>query len=218
MVAAFLASVGIPANAVAQSCGVAIGRDLAVAVGWASWDVAESAGPSVGADFATSFRAVPLEVRAGARGTLLDGADALMVRAVAAAPIPVPYLGRFRLCGTVHGGASRVSPEGWDATSLAGGIGLRLAGSLGIPGGNGTGARRVEPYLEVRGLGAWTTGTLFGAELGKGGLSVGGAAGVTAAVGRVTVRAAGTVDGFDPGLGFTPYPALAAELAVGYRF
>ena len=131
---------------------------------------------------------------------------------VVTAAVAVPVLRKLGLvlCGTAHGGVGRVALGDDEATTLAGGLGLRLAAPIGL------GSLAATPFAELRGLAAQTTGTDL--EVDASGLSLGGAFGVQVRVGPITLRLAGAIDGFDEGLGATPYPNRSVEAVAGFRF
>ncbi|MEJ2501882.1 MAG: hypothetical protein P8177_00980 [Gemmatimonadota bacterium] len=200
----------LPAGAGAQACGLAGGSGLVAAAGYARYDLGGgTSGATAGAD-ATLATSVT-EVQAGYRHLFLDAAsDPDVGRATVA--VPVTRLAGLTVCPVAHGGLSRLSLGEDAATILAGGAGVRVAtrGGLGI--------MDATPYAEVRGLAATTTGTVFGADVDASGYSVGGALGVHLVAGAFTLRIEGAIDGFDDGLGPTPYPNQSIELGAGIRF
>lgn len=195
-----------PTTAAAQACGILPG--VAVAGGYVSYPVAGgTSGMAVGADVALDVSSVAAEV--GYRRILLDGdaADPDVLRAVVA--YPAVRVEGVAICAVAHGGMTRFTYESDTGMVAAGGLGVRLS-----PAGVST----LRPYLSVRGLGARATGTVLGLDVDASGLSVGAEAGVTAVLGPAAVRVSGTLDGFDDGLGITPYPGTSAELAIQLRF
>lgn len=201
-----LALLLVPAAVSAQACGIVPGVSLSG--GYASYRVSGgTSGVTVGADVA--IEATSLGVQLAYRRVMLDGetADPDVVRA--AVTYPVIRLAGIDLCAVGHGGVARFSFEGDAGAVMAGGIGATLAPSMAGP---------VQPFLSVRGLGARTTGTVLGLEIDASGLSFGAEAGIALLFGPAAIRVSGTLDGFDDGLGITPYPGHSAELAVQLRF
>lgn len=195
-----------PAGATAQTCGPAPGVQLAG--GYVDYRVAGgTSGAAAGLDAA--FAAGPAAVRIGYRHLLLagDGANPDAVRAMAS--FPALEMEGIRLCGDAHAGFSRFARGGDDSVVLTAGLGATLTPAE--PG-------RFRPYISVRGLGAQSVGTVLGVDIGAGGLAVGVEAGVEGSRGPLSFRLAVSRDGFDDGLGVTPFPRTAVELAVGYLF
>jgi len=124
--------------------------------------------------------------------------------------VPVTRLRGLGVCAVVHAGGSRFVADEDEGTVLAGGLGLRLEAPLA--GG------AVLPFVEARGLGATLTGELLGTDVSESGASLGGEVGIDAAAGPLVLRAAASLDGFDGGLGVTPYPDRLFRVAVGFRF
>jgi hypothetical protein len=124
--------------------------------------------------------------------------------------VPVARATGFGVCAVAHGGVSRFSAETDEGTVLAGGLGLRVEAPLADG--------RVVPFAEARGLGATLSGELLGLDVSASGASFGGEAGVEAAFGSVVFQTAVSLDGFDGGLGITPYPDRLLRLALGLRF
>lgn len=200
------AALAAPAGADAQTCGV---RAAVSAVGgYASYDIAGGIdGPQLGADVSVDAAAVGL--RLGVRTVVLEGEapDPLLARVQVSAPII--SFAEMDVCGDVHAGISRFSFSDDTGTVLAGGIGLTVAPATPGP---------IRPWLSVRGLAGWTSGTILDFAVDETGLSLGAEAGVAIRSGALSVRLVGAGDGFDGGLGPTPYPELSAELAIGYHF
>lgn len=199
-----LAAALAPTATAAQSCGITPG--VAVTGAFVSHRVGGGVtGPAVGADLA--FSAAPARVRLGYRHTRFagDAADPHTVRVEVA--YPAARMGALALCAVGHGGGT-VFTLGDDA-------GLVLAGGLGVTLASDAGAYR--PFVSVRGLAARTTGTVLGIGVDATGLSLGVEAGAAASFGALDVRLTGALDGFDNGLGVTPYPAYSVELAFHYR-
>lgn len=195
-----------PAAGAAQACGIVPG--VSAGGGYVSYRVAGgTSGVALGGDVALDIS--PVTAQVGYRRILLDGdaADPDVIRAVVA--YPAVRLEGVAICGVVHGGLTRFTYDSDAGAVLAGGLGVAVSP---------VGASPLRPYLSVRGLGARATGTVLGLDVDASGLSVGVEAGVTALVGPAAVRVSGTVDGFDDGLGITPYPNTSAELAVQLRF
>lgn len=201
-----------------QACGVATGRGAAAHGGYVQYDLgAGVSGAMIGLDVTSVSRPAVLpgqrfESRLGYRTILLEpGPNPHIVRQVSAMEIPITPL-RFSLCPALHAGGSWVTIDDEPSFALAGGLGLRVAGT--ILAGAGTAV----PYAEVRGLAAYSTGTVFDIEVEGTGLAVGVEAGLLAAFGRLTLQATASLDGLDGGLGLTPYPRAAGELSAGVRF
>lgn len=209
------AAPAFPGGLEAQECGLAPAPGVMVTVGQVSYDQLQKvSGPTYGV--AAVLPLSTIAVQGGYRRAALGGADADIGRLAVTVPLPAHLLplplGSLAVCGTGHAGAARL-PVGSDAMLvLAGGAGLRLA--LPFP----IGAARGVSWGEVRGLAGRSTGSLFGWDVGATGLALGVEGGLGATLGRVTLGVAGSLDGFDDGLGITPYPNAAAELAVGIRF
>lgn len=209
------AGAALPAGLLAQECGLAPGVGVLTTAGGASYDqLQDVSGGIYGIDAALPVGTV--SVQAGYRRALLGAADADMVRVTVALPVPARLLplplGPLTVCGIGHAGAARL-PVASDATLvMAGGAGLRLA--LRLPAGRA----RTVTWGEVRGLAGRSTGSLFGWDVRATGMAVGVEGGVRATFSRMTLSIAGAVDGFDDGLGITPYPNAAAELGLGIRF
>lgn len=203
----------MPGSLGAQQCGLLPGAGVAVAVGQASYELLdEVSGRMYGVDGAFSLSNVSLQ--AGYRRAQLGRGDADIGRLAIALPLPTGLLplGPIAICGSGHAGAARL-PVGEDGTTVvAGGLGLRVAASLPLGGVHAV------PYGEVRGLAARSSGSLFGWDVGASGLAVGVEGGVRATLGLVTLSVAASLDGFDDGLGITPYPDTAVEVGVGIRF
>lgn len=195
-----------PVSARAQSCAAA--PELALATGYASYRVADgTAGPALGADAA--FQAGSMGVRVRYRRVLLDGdaPDPDVIRG--SATYPTVRIGNIMICADLHAGVSRFRLNTDVGAVLAGGGGLTLTPAVSGP---------VRPWLSVRGLGGWATGTILGLEINATALAAGVEAGVAARVGSVSVRVTAARDGFDDGLGVTPYPRDSYEITVGYHF
>lgn len=207
-----LAAAVVPAKVAAQSCGLIGGTGLAASAGFTTYDVGGgTSGPAYGVDGGLALAGA--SARVGYRRMDLESRGADLGRVAIAVPIPLPFdPGRVTLCGAGHAGAARMPLDDESTTVLAGGAGLRIA--IGLPVGGG----RAVPYGEVRGLAARSTGALFGIDVGASGMAVGLEGGIQAAFGSMTLRLAASVDGFDDGLGITPYPNTAAEIALGVRF
>lgn len=213
LAAAALALAGAPLDpAAAQGCGLTHGTGVEPVLGVATHDIRGGlSGPTLGAGAGFAMPRASGRVEYGR--TFLDGPDPDGVRFAGALPLP-RFLqpGGLTVCAVAHGGAARLSAEDVGTTVIAGGLGLRLARPL-APGG-------VPMWVhgEVRGLGARATGNILGVDVDEMGLSLGVAAGVRAALGRVAISLTGSLDGFDAGLGLTPYPRSAAEMGLGILF
>lgn len=196
----------MPAALAAQVCGVTPGVTATGAL--VSYDVADgTSGTAVGGDAA--LKAGPVVVGAGYRRVLLDGdaAEPDVVRGVVAVPIgQVMGLGA---CATGHVGGTLFSLEDDSGGIIAGGFGVTIATSARGP---------IQPFISVRGLAAQAGGTVLDVDVDASGLAVGIEAGAVAAVGRLVLRVAGSLDGFDDGLGVTPYPNQSVEVGLGFRF
>lgn len=200
------AVLGGPGAVRAQSCET--GSELALAAGYVSHAVAGGTpGAALGADAA--FQAGELGVRVRYRRMLLDGdaPDVDMVRGSAA--YPVVRVGEIVACLDAHAGVSWFGRNDDVGAVLAGGGGLTLTPATG---------GSIRPFLSVRGLGGWATGTVLGVDIDATGLAVGVEAGAAARFGPVSLRVTLARDGFDGGLGATPYPTDSYEITVGYHF
>lgn len=204
---AALAAAG-PSAAHAQRCGV--GRAwVGAAGGYAHYDVAGGTNATeVGADLGLHLGGVAFQ--AGYRRILPESGIADPDGVRLSLGIPVMDVVGLGVCLVGHGGGTRYAAEGETGTTAVGGFGLRLERSLA--------SGRVLPFVEVRALGASLTGEALGIDVDATGYSVGGEGGVEAALGGLRVAGAVSVDGFDPGLGVTPYPALGIRLGLGLRF
>jgi hypothetical protein len=118
----------------------------------------------------------------------------------------------WSVCGTGHAAASRFVAGEDSGDVLAGGLGISLARPFVL------GGAPLRAFVEGRGLGARSQATILDTPTESTGLSAGWEAGVSAALGPVRFRVAGSMDGFAPGLGATPYPARALRLGIVYRF
>lgn len=199
---------GLPALAHAQRCGMDRGH-LAAAAGISHYDVGGgTAATEVGGD--VGLRAAGVTIRAGYRRIMPESgaADPDAVRLTVG--IPVTELAGLGVCAVGHAGGARFAGDDEDATVTAGGVGLRLERPLAFG--------RVLPYVEVRGLAASMSGRVLGLDVDATGLALGGEAGVEAGLGALTLRATLALDGFDGGLGVTPYPNRLLGLALGVRF
>lgn len=153
----------------------------------------------------------PIHVSAGAGYTVLDDAPGNPVSLRIRAERALVELVGITLCGALLGGGTVISSGGDRAWTGAGGAALTAARPLGS-------ATRVTPYLGVRGLGGRAGGEVLGEEIVATGGSLGVEGGIAVEAGRFAGAVRATADGFDPGLGPTPYPALAVRLVVGWRF
>lgn len=195
-----------PDPARAQACTAA--PELALASGYAAYSVAEgTAGPAFGADAA--FQAGSMGVRVRYRRVLLDGdaPDPDLIRG--SATYPAVRVGDIMVCADLHAGVSRFGLNADVGAVLAGGGGLTLTPAVSGP---------VRPWVSVRGLAGWATGTILGVGINATALAAGVEAGVAARIGSVSLRVTAARDGFDDGLGVTPYPTDSYEITVGYHF
>ena len=190
----------------AQACASA--PSAALAGGYVTHAVAGgTSGTAVGLDLGLPIE--PASVRVEYRHTLFErdapASDAIrgLVR------VPLLALGGVAACGDVHAGASRFSLADDNAVTLAGGLGITLTSA-----GGGV----VRPFASVRGLGGYITGRVLDEPLDATGFAVGVEAGVQVSAGRFSLRLSAARDGFDDGLGVTPFPETAFELALGLRF
>jgi hypothetical protein len=202
----------LPGAVAAQQCEpVPTGRGAGLEAGAVRYDVA---GGLTGVEWG------PDAVIAGARLTARAGYRRIDLRD--GGPTPHVVRGTLRsalasvlgmpVCAAIHGGGSRFSGDGDEGTVLAGGAGAGTVRQVMLAGA------RVLPFLEVRGLAATSSGTILGVTIDGSGLSLGIEAGATARVGRVQVRGSGSLDGFAPALGVTPYPARALRFGLEYGF
>lgn len=215
LAAAALALAGAPLDpAAAQGCGLTQGTGADLMLGVTTHNIRGGlSGPTLGAGASFAMPVGSGRVEFGR--TFLDGPDPDVARLAGALPLPLPLLlhpGDLTVCVVAHGGAARLSAEDVGTTVIAGGLGLRLAHPLAparVP---------MLVYGEVRGLGARATGSILDVDVDETGLSLGVAAGVRSALGRVTISLTGSLDGFDAGLGLTPYPRSAVEMGLGILF
>lgn len=206
-----LAVVIAPASAEGQGCGLAApGASVSASVGGASYEVAGGlSGVSIGAD--AGYGGAMGSLGAAYRTIRLDGDNPHIGRLSGAVPVPVA-LGATTVCAVGHAGIASLTVLDETSTVLAGGAGLRVAGSVAMAGGSAV------PYAELRGLGARSGGRLLGTDMDATGFALGGGVGVRAAFGRITIAGAAFMDGFARGLGLTPYPSRTVELGLGVRF
>lgn len=199
------------APAAGQSCAPGDGAWVGLEAGAVHHDVAGGTGGlewGVGAGIGSRLAAARVSVYR----TELSGAPATPTTVRLAAHRSVLELGAWRLCATLHAAGSRFTTESDRGSVLAGGAGMGVARALvlaGIP---------VTPFLEGRGLGARSEATILDMDTEATGFSLGVEAGAAAALGRALIRVTGSLDGFAPGLGATPYPARALRLGLAYRF
>lgn len=194
----------------AQGCGLVRGTGVEVGAGTASYDIGDGvSGPTFG---------VGAAVAAGASGARLDFMRAGLgdpnpdiIRGAAAIRL-FPLPGGTAVCATWQGGSAFLDVDGERSSVVAGGLGLRFARAAA------PGALRLEPYVEVRGLAARSAGTILGVEVAASGLAVGVEGGLSARIGRVTAALSAALDGFDGGMGITPYPSAAVQAVLGVRF
>ena len=198
----------VPAAAHAQRCGPD-GTWAAAAGGIGHYGMAGGTDAvEVGAD--VGFRVGATATELSYRRVMPDAgrAEPDVVRLRVA--VPLARRAAIGVCAVVHAGGSRFAADPDDGTVVAGGLGLRLEAPMA--GG------RVLPFVEARGLGATLSGELLGTDVSESGAALGGEAGIDAATGPLVLRAAVSLDGFDGGLGVTPYPDRLLRLAVGFRF
>lgn len=124
---------------------------------------------------------------------------------------PLVDVAGVTLCGGVLAGGSTIRDGEDGARTVAGGAGVGVTRRLSA------GRLTVAPWLGGRALGARTAGEVLGESFVTTGLSLGLEAGVGVSTGRATGALRLTADGFDAGLGATPYPALAVRLVAGWR-
>ena len=124
---------------------------------------------------------------------------------------PLLQVGGFTLCGGLLAGGSTVRAGEDGAWTAAGGVLVGASRRLS------TRRLTIAPWVGARGLGARTTGEILDEEFVTTGLSLGVEAGVGVSGDRVMGALQVTADGFDAGLGATPYPALAVRLVAGWR-
>lgn len=195
-----------PADTAAQTCGVRAGVTAGGA--YVVHRVADgTSGVAVGLDGALDTET--LAFRVGYRRTLIEGESADPDNVRALATFPVVRVQDVAVCGDVHAGVTRFALNTDAGAVLAGGLGVTVA-----PARDGA----VHPYASVRGLYGRTVGTVLGVDIEAGGFALGVEAGVSVALGALSLRLAAARDGFDDGLGVTPYPATSLELALGIGF
>lgn len=208
--AALLMAVTLAGPGAAQSCGLVRASGVEAGAGYMSYDIGRGvSGPAFG---------VGATVAGGAAGArleyvrpMLDGPDPAIVRAAAAVRL-IRFPGGTAVCATGRGGSAFLNVDGERSSVMAGGIGVRVARAFA------PGTLQLEPFAEARGLAARSGGTILGVDVEASGLAVGVAGGVGASIGRVTAALSASLDGFDGGLGVTPYPSAAVRAMVGVRF
>ncbi|MDX1673670.1 MAG: hypothetical protein R3314_02615 [Longimicrobiales bacterium] len=192
--------------ATAQECGP--GNTVAVVAGYAGYALASGIdGAQYGVD--ASLALGTGAIQGSGRVVGLEGAAPDPIVGRVRATYPLVAVGSVALCGDAHAGVSRFDIAEDGGVVVAGGLGVTLE-----PARSGT----VRPWLSVRGLGGRATGTVLGIDFDATGLAVGVEAGVELGLGPVAVRLSGARDGFDDGLGPTPYPETSLAVAVGVRF
>lgn len=202
---AALAGALLAGPAAAQVCGIRTGG--AIAGGWVSHRVAGgTSGAQVGFDVDL---AGPVGIRLEYRSMFLedDAPDPIVGRVRAG--VPLATVGPVAACADLHGGISRFTFDDDTGLVLAGGLGLRVQ-----PAEGGT----FRPWIAVRGLGGWMTGTVLNVDVSTTALSLGVEGGVAVLLGTVSLRVSGSRDGFDNGMGATPYPETSFEAALSYHF
>ena len=124
---------------------------------------------------------------------------------------PLGGVAGVTVCGGLVAGGATVRDGEDRAWTVAGGA------VVGVTRRLSTGRVTLAPWLGARALGARTAGEVIGESFVTTGLSLGVEAGVGVSGGRAIGALRLTADGFDPGLGATPYPALAIRLVAGWR-
>jgi len=196
-----------PTATMGQACAIPAGGLVSLAGAAVRYDVADrQTGVAWGGDVGISSRQVAF--RGGYRRIEFDnGVSPHVVRASLHGRLGV--VDGWSHCIVAHGGASRFETDTDDGLVLAGGLGFATAYPIGRSG--------IVPFMEVRGLAATASGTVLDMDMAADGLSIGVEAGLAAFMGRVQLRATGSLDGFSPALGVTPYPAQAIRLELGFR-
>lgn len=208
---ALLAAVGSVPAAAQTTCGDGGGVAVRLLGAAVEYDIAGgTSGTELGLE--GDARVGASRVRLAAATVLLERGrtDPLLARAEILVPL-VSVLG-IRLCGGALAGASRLSAGADRSTAVVGGLGATIARSVPL------GPLRLSAFLQVRGLAGAVTGEALDSPLEAQGLAVGGTGGLWLEIGRVGLRAEGSLDGFDPGLGPTPFPVRAIRVAAGLRF
>lgn len=126
--------------------------------------------------------------------------------------LPVLDFRGVRLSAVGHAGASRYGTGDDRGHALAGGGGLALERPVAFEGG------QLTPFAELRGLAAWSAGTILGEDAGASGQSLGTELGIELGAGRIALRTGASFDGLAGGLGPTAYPGRAFRLSAVYRF
>jgi hypothetical protein len=201
----------IPRSAPAQGCGPGPGFWTGAGGGVVQYDVAGGIdGFEYGVDAGLGSRGVRFEI--GVRQISLEHAAATPTAVRGALRYGVPGDNGWNFCLVGHGGASRFTAEGDEATAMVWGGGIELT-RASVPS-----YVRFIPFIEARGLMARSTGTLLGLEVEEDGRSFGVEAGAIFRLDRVQLRASGSLDGLAEGLGVTPYPNRAVRVGLLYRF
>lgn len=177
-----------------------VGYDVAGGVSGLEW----------GLDGASTMGGVAVGL--GYRRVSVSGATTSPSVVRASLRAPVGTMGGWTFCGIGHAGASRYVADAGSGSVIAGGVGLGIARRVMVRG------TAVAAHVEGRGLGARGAGTVLDTDMAGTGWSLGFEAGARVPAGRLELGLTGSMDGFAPGLGVTPYPARALRLGVAYRF
>jgi hypothetical protein len=208
---AFFALTVLPVPAAAEWCGqLRPGMAAGLEAGGIRYSVADGvSGVEWGPELALGGSRIA--GRMGYRQVVLRDVDVRTHVVRGSARVALGSVLGVGLCATLHGGGTRFATGADHGTVVAGGAGAALtrAGADGAP---------VSPFFEVRGLAARSSGSILDIATDATGLSLGVEAGVHARLGRVQMRASGSVDGFAAGLGVTPYPERGLRVGLAYAF
>lgn len=194
--------------------GDAAGVRVSAIAGAVRYDLAgDRASDGVELGLEAGLRAGGFGIRGGLHHVLLGDAPANPTTARLRLTREVLRIAGVGLCGVALAGGSVVSSGSDNAVTVGGGIGITAAARLAAGS-----SLTVAPFLGARLLGASATGEVLGESFSVSGGSVGGEGGVAVASGRTHAALRLSMDGFDPALGATSYPALALRLSLGWRF
>ena len=196
-----------------EGCSAIAGPSAAVSVAAVRVPVASGAharGAAVGV--AGSVSGAAFTVSAEAEYTILNDADARPLAARVRLGREMARVAGLHVCAGLLGGAVTTAKDEHSAWNLSGGLAAAVTRPF-LAGGV-----IIAPYAGARGLAGRTSASVLSQEVVATGFSLGGEAGVAVRRGRAAALLRATADGFDAGLGATPYPSLAIRLLAGWSF